>query len=56
MKGFIEKKVCYLLTSTVVGANLCVPRPLEVKARLSERLGVVAYKEAYAVQTVNIVS
>jgi hypothetical protein len=43
---------------SVVGANLCVRRPLEVKDKGITEVGGVAGKEAqaFAVHTINIIS
>jgi hypothetical protein len=41
---------------TVVGANLCVWGPLEVKGKGIKGVGGVADKEAYTVHTINIIS
>jgi hypothetical protein len=46
----------YTLNFTVVGANLWVRHPLEVKSMGIRRVGGVADKEAYAVHTINIIS
>jgi hypothetical protein len=37
---------------TVVGTNLCVPRPLEIKGKGIRGVGGVADKEAYSVRTI----
>jgi hypothetical protein len=42
--------------STVVGANLCVRRPSDVKGKGIRGAGGVADKEAYTVHTINIIS
>jgi hypothetical protein len=41
---------------TVVGVNMCVRRPLEVKGKGIRGVGGAANKEAYTGHTVNIVS
>jgi hypothetical protein len=45
-----------IFQGTVVGANLCVPRPLEIKGKGIRRVGGVAVKEAYTVHPFNIIS
>jgi hypothetical protein len=42
--------------STVVGTNLCVPRPLEVRGKGIRGVGGAADKEACTVQTVKGIS
>jgi hypothetical protein len=44
------------VSSTVARTKLCVPRPLEAKGKRIRRVGGVAGKEAYTVQTINIIS
>jgi hypothetical protein len=44
------------IITAIVGANLCVPGPLEVKGKGIREMGEVADKEAYTVQTINIIS
>jgi hypothetical protein len=45
-----------LCKGTVVGANLCIPRPLEVNGKEIRGLGGVAGKEACSVHATNIIS
>lgn len=41
---------------TVVGMKLCVRRPLELRGKVTSGVGGVADKEAYTIQTLNIIS
>jgi hypothetical protein len=48
--------ICFICTNrpTVVGMNLCVRRPLEVKGKGIGRVVGVADKEVYTVDSINI--